>query len=260
MKPSAVIITLDAARDIERCLASLDFAAEIVVVDHGSRDRTVEICRAFGATVHERPWRGFGPAKREAVALARGRWVLSVDADEEVGPALREAILALPEAPAEAAFAVNRLSRFLGRWIRHCGWHPEWVVRLFDRERAAFDEKPVHESVRAGGPVGRLDGLLLHHTYDTMGQYIAKLNQYTSLAAGEAARAGRRAGPAGAVLRGWSTFLRMYVLRAGFLDGAEGLALCACSGFYTTSKYLKLWRGEDAAAPSGAAGEEARRP
>ncbi len=243
MKPAVAIITLDAEADIERCLRSLDFARGIVVVDHGSRDRTVEICRAHGATVHEREWRGFGPAKAEAARLAGGRWVLSIDADEEVTPELRAAILALPDEPPAAAYAVNRLSRFLGRWIRHCGWHPEWVVRLFDRERAGFDGRPVHESVRVAGPVRRLDGVLRHHTYATMEQYIAKLNRYTSLAAAEAVAAGGRAGPLTAVVRGQAAFLRMYLLRAGFLDGGAGLALCACSSFYVTAKYLKIWRG-----------------
>src|SRR5690606_20163422 len=123
---------------LDRCLASLGFADEVVVLDQGSGDHTAAVCARRGAALHQTEWLGFGPTKAKAAGLCRNRWVLSVDSDEEVSPALAAAIAALPDAPAEAAFAVNRLSRFLGRWIRHCGWHPEHVVRLFDRERAAF--------------------------------------------------------------------------------------------------------------------------
>lgn len=245
MKISAAIITRDAAADIERCLASLSFADEIIVLDTGSSDETVEICRRLGTTVHQRDdWLGFGRMKAAAVALTSNRWVLSIDADEEVTPELRTAITALPAEPPCAAYAVNRLSRFLGKWIRHCGWHPEYVVRLFDRERAEFDARPVHESVTVTGTVGRLDGLLLHYAYETMEQYVGKLNRYTSAAAGEAVAAGRRSSPARAVARSQVTFLRMWLLKGGFRDGWHGLVLCLCSAFYVLVKYLKIWRGD----------------
>jgi glycosyltransferase involved in cell wall biosynthesis len=242
VKISAAIITLDAAGDLDRCLESLSFADEIVVLDQGSRDGTAEVCARYGAVVHQTEWLGFGPTKQKAVGLCRNRWVLSIDSDEQVTPELRAAIEALPDQPDEAAFMVNRLSRFLGRWIRHCGWHPEYVTRLFDRKRAGFNDKPVHESVVAEGNVGRLDGLLRHYTYETMEQYIDKLNRYTTLAAEELHAAGRTAGLFGAVIRAKAAFWRMWLVKGGILDGWPGTVLCLASGFYVLSKYTKLWR------------------
>jgi glycosyltransferase involved in cell wall biosynthesis len=242
VKVSVAIITRDAARDLDRCLASLAFADEVVVLDQGSADDTAAVCARHGAALHQGEWRGFGPTKQAVTALCRNDWVLSVDSDEEVTPELAAAVTGLPEEPGPAAFAVNRLSRFLGRWIRHCGWHPEYVVRLFDRRRARFDDRPVHEGVRFPGEADRLDGLLHHYTYETMEQYIAKLNRYTTLAAEEAHREGRRAGPWGAALRAQATFWRMWLLKGGVLDGGPGTVLCLASAFSVLSKYTKLWR------------------
>lgn len=242
MKISAALITHDAAPALDRCLASLDFVDEIVVLDQGSTDETAEVCRRRGASLHQGEWQGYGRTKAAAAALCRNRWILSIDSDEEATPELRAAILALPDDPPCAAYAVNRLSRFLGRWIRRAGWHPDWVVRLYDRERAAFDGRAVHESIRVDGPVGRLDGLLLHYTYDTLEAYLERLNRYTTLAAEEAHAQGGRSGVLGACVRAKLAFLRMYVLRAGFLDGRQGLVLCLCSAFYVLTKYTKLWR------------------
>ncbi len=243
MKISAAIITRDAvASGLERCLASLAGLDEIVVLDQSSEDGTVALCERFGARVVRGEWLGFGRTKAAAVARTANRWVLSIDADEELSPELRGAILALGDAPPHAAYAVNRLSRFLGRWIRHCGWHPEHVVRLFDKERARFNDKPVHESIEVDGSVGRLPGILRHYTYETMEQYVAKLNRYTTLAAEEAAAAGRRASLPEAVGRSGAAFWRMWLLQAGWRDGWHGLVLCLCSGFYVLVKYVKIWR------------------
>lgn len=241
MKISVAIITKDAGRDLDRCLHSVAFADEVIVLDQDSGDDTQEVCRRHGASLHQTEWLGFGPTKNKAVSLCKNRWVLSVDSDEEVTPELRAAITALPEDPVEGAFAVNRLSRFLGRWIRHCGWHPEFVVRLFDRERAAFNDKPVHESIETAGPVGRLSGLLHHYTYETMEQYIDKLNRYTTLAALEKHEAGGRASLATAVVRSLASFWRMWLLQGGFRDGWAGYVLCLASSFSVLSKYTKLW-------------------
>ncbi len=164
---------------------------------------------------------GFGPTKDAVVARARNDWVLSIDADEVVSPELRAAIAALDE-PRAAAYRINRLSRFLGRWMRHCGWHPDRIVRLFDRRRAGFDDRPVHESVIVRGDVGDLDGLLLHHAYDTMEQFLRKQDVYSTLGAEHALAAGRRASLAGAVLRAKYAFLRTFIFKLGFLDGWHG--------------------------------------
>ena len=241
MKVSAAIITRNAAADLDRCLASLGFADEVVVLDQGSDDDTAAVCARHGATLHQTEWLGFGPTKAKAAGLCRHRWVLSVDSDEEVAPELAAAIAALPDDPREAAFTVNRLSRFLGRWIRHGGWHPEHVVRLFDRQRAGFDDAPVHEAIRTDGPVGRLPGVLRHYTYETMEQYIGKLDRYTTLAAERLHAEGRRATPLAAVVRSQAAFWRMWLLQGGVLDGAPGTVLCLSSSFYVLSKYVKLW-------------------
>lgn len=241
MKISVAIITLNAAPELDRCLASVAFADEVVVLDQHSGDNTAEICQRHGASLHQTEWLGFGPTKDRAVSLCRNSWILSIDSDEEVTPELRAAIEALPDQPAEAAFAVNRMSRFLGQWIRHCGWHPEFVVRLFDRQQGGFNDLPVHESVETSGPVGRLPGLLHHYTYETMEQYIEKLNRYTTLAAEERFARGDRSSLWNAVLRSQAAFWRMWVLQAGLRDGWRGYVLCLSSSFYVLSKYTKLW-------------------
>ena len=259
MKVSASIITLNAAAHLDRCLDSLDWCDEVVVLDQGSTDGTREICARHGATVLDGEWRGFGPTKAACVLACRNRWILSVDADEVVDAALRDAIRALPDDPSQAAFRVDRRSRFLGRWIRHCGWTPDRLLRLFDRDRAGFDDAPVHEAVHARGPVGDLPGLLLHHTYDSLEQYLAKLDRYSTLGAEAAVSHGRRATPAGAVLRAHHTFVRTYWMRRGFLDGAHGLALCSLMAFQTLAKYLKIWHAGRRAG-AGSDGNEATRP
>jgi glycosyltransferase involved in cell wall biosynthesis len=241
LKISVAIITLNAADELERCLASASFADEIVVLDQNSTDHTAEVCARHGAVLHQTEFEGFGPTKSKAAALCRNRWVFSLDSDEEITAELRASIESLPDEPTEAAFTINRLSRFLGRWIHHCGWHPDHVVRLFDRDRAGFNDKPVHESVKTKGSVGRLGGLLHHYTYETMEQYISKLNRYTTLAAEEAYAKGRRATPSDAVWRSEGAFWRMWLLQGGILDGWQGTVLCRASSFYVLSKYIKLW-------------------
>ena len=242
MKVSAAIITHDNAAALDRCLATLAWCEEILVLDQHSTDQTADVCARHGARLEQTEWLGFGPTKQKAADLCRNRWVLSIDSDERVTPELRDAIAALPDEPEAAAFAINRLSRFLGQWIRHCGWHPDWIVRLFDRERAGFDGKLVHEAIEARGPVARLGGLLHHDAYESMEQYIAKLDRYTTAAAEELHAQGRRCGPAGAVVRAQATFWRMWILQGGILDGWAGTMLCHSSAFYVLSKYAKLWR------------------
>lgn len=242
MKISVAIITHNAARELDRCLASVSFADEVIVLDQNSTDDTVAVGARHGATVHQTEWLGFGRTKAKAAGLCRNPWILSVDSDEVVTSELRRAIESLPDDAPQAAFAVNRLSSFLGRWIRHCGWHPEWIVRLFHRDRAGFNDKPVHESIEVRGNTGRLTGLLHHDTHVSMEQYIEKLNRYTTLAAEEMHACGRRVGLVSAVIRAQAAFFRMFILQGGILDGPAGWVLCLSSGFYVLTKYTKLWR------------------
>ncbi|MBD3221039.1 glycosyltransferase [bacterium] len=242
MRVSAAIITRQQAAALDRCLGSLGFCAEIVVLDQGSTDETAAVCARHGARLEQTEWLGFGPTKQRAVDLCTERWVLSIDTDEVVTTELAAAITDLEAAPGPAAYSVNRLSRFLGHWVRHCGWYPDRVVRLFDRERGGFDDRPVHESVRVQGEVARLPGLLHHYPYESMEQYIAKLDRYTTAAAADLHAEGRRGSLAAAVVRSQAAFWRMWLLQGGVLDGWAGTVLCQASSFYVLSKYVKLWR------------------
>ncbi len=242
MKISVAIITLNAARSLDRCLASVAFADQVVVLDQNSSDDTAEVCASHGAEFHQTEWLGFGLTKNKAVSLCRNSWILSVDTDEVVTPELRRAIENLPDDSTSAVYTVNRLSRFLGHWIHHCGWHPEHVARLFHRERAGFNDLPVHESIETDGAIERLPGLLHHFTYESMEQYIDKLNRYTTLAAQEMHTRGRRISLPAVVLRSQAAFWRMWILQGGVLDGWPGFVLCLSSSFYVLSKYTKLWR------------------
>jgi len=239
---SLVVITRDAAIDIADCVASASFAAEVLVVDSDSRDDTVEIARRSGARVIEREWMGFGPQKQFAAGEAQNDWVLCVDADERVSPALAASIAMLfaAEAPRACAYAIARRNRFLGRWLAHGEGYPDWTVRLFDRRRARWSDDPVHERVIAEGPVARLPGDLMHASAESLDAYIAKQNRYTSLQAAALHAKGSKAGAMHLALSPLARFLRFYVLKLGFLDGAAGFAHIAIGAFASFLKYAKL--------------------
>jgi glycosyltransferase involved in cell wall biosynthesis len=239
---SLVVITRDAADAIAACLDSVNFAAQVLVVDSGSRDDTVEIAKSRGAGVVQRAWEGFGAQKRFAVAQAAHDWVLCLDADERVSPQLAASIVALfaQGAPAAPAYALARRNRFLGRWLAHGEGYPDWNVRLFDRRRARWTDDPVHEHVVADGPVVRLAGDLLHASAESIDDYIAKQNRYTTLQAQAMHARGERAGLARIALSPLVRFLRFYVLKGGFLDGAAGFAHVSIGAFASFLKYVKL--------------------
>jgi len=238
---SLCVITRDAAGQLAGCLASAPFAGEIVVVDSGSSDDTVEIARRCGARVFVQPWLGFGPQKNFAVAQAAHDWVLCLDADERVTPELGAAIRsALAATPVAAAFAMARRNRFLGRWLRHGEGYPDWIVRLFDRRRARWSDAAVHENVAADGPIVRLDGDLLHESAESLDAYVAKQNRYTSLQATAMHARGERAGLWRIFAAPVARFLRLYIVRLGFLDGAAGFVHIAIGSFASFLKYAKL--------------------
>jgi len=244
---SLCVITRDAARQIEGCLASVPFAGEIVVVDSGSRDDTVEVAHRSGARVLEHPWRGFGAQKNFAVAQARNDWVLCLDADERLTPELGAAIVAALAAKAggavpagPAAYAMARRNRFLGRWLAHGEGYPDWNARLFDRRRARWTDDSVHEHVVADTPIARLAGDLLHDSAESLDAYMAKQNRYTTLQAEALHARGVRAGAAQLVLSPSVRFVRFYVIKLGFLDGIAGLVHIAIGCFNSFMKYAKL--------------------
>lgn len=241
---SVILITKNEAKHIQACLASVAFADEIIVVDSGSTDGTVEMARAMGAQVHSfEDWPGFGPQKNRALDMATQPWVFSIDADERVTPVLRQEIIQTIEDAAFDAYQVARLSEFCGKPIRHSGWWPDHVVRLFKRGTARFTDAAVHERVEAPGHVGTLHHWLLHYPYDDMESLIAKVNRYSTDAAAMMASRGKKSGPFVALAHACWTFVRIYLLRRGFMDGRHGfvLAVTAASGsFYRYAKLMFL--------------------
>jgi glycosyltransferase involved in cell wall biosynthesis len=242
MTISVVIITKNEEASIERCLRSVNWANEVIVLDSGSTDRTVEISQELGARVSvTADWPGFGPQKNRALTLATGDWVLSLDADEWVTAELRDEILNVISRPDGAvAFRVPRLSSFCGRLMRHSGWWPDYVTRLFRRGAARFSDDVVHERVITEGKTGTLRSPIMHETFVDLDELLQKMNNYSSLAAQEMGHGGRKAGLAGAVLRGLWAFIRTYFLRGGFLDGREGFMLAVATAEGTYYRYAKL--------------------
>jgi glycosyltransferase involved in cell wall biosynthesis len=247
MTLSAVIITKNAASQLGECLKSVAFADEILVVDSGSSDGTRELARAHGARVVEHAWLGFGPQKQLAVDTAAHDWVLCIDADERVSAALRDAIARELAAPRARVYALARCNRFLGRWLRHGEGYPDWSVRVFHREHARWSDDAVHEKVLSGAAPAKLSGDLLHDSAETLEGYLDKQNRYTTLQAQSLRSAGRRATVLHLALAPAFRFLKFYVLRLGFLDGAPGLVHIAIGCMNSFNKYAKLMALERAA-------------
>ncbi|WP_342050654.1 MULTISPECIES: glycosyltransferase family 2 protein [unclassified Cupriavidus] len=242
MKISAVLITKNEAHNIAECLASVSWCDRAIIVDSGSTDGTVEIARSLGADVYQTDtWPGFGPQKNLALSKVQTEWVLSIDADERVTPELRDEILAAIESGSADAYEMPRLSRFCGRFIRHGGWYPDYLTRVFRVGKARFTDDLVHENVVADQPVARLRTPLLHYTYDDFSQVLRKIDQYSTLGAQQAFRRGKTATVASALGHGVWAFLRTWVFRRGFLDGAQGLGVALMNGQASYYKYVKLW-------------------
>jgi len=256
IKLSAVLITKNAAPQLPACLASLAFCDEVLVVDSGSDDVTVALARQHGARVIETHWRGFGPQKQFAVEQAAHDWVLCVDADERVSERLRESLIAALSAvppvpkkgfpsvtPTFAAYRFARCNRFMGRYLRHGEGYPDWSLRLFDRRQAHWSADAVHEKVIANTPAGVLAGDLLHDSAESLDNYLAKQNRYSSLAAETALARGERTTTARLLLSPLLRFVKFYVLRRGFLDGVPGLVhiLIGCGASF--AKHAKMLHG-----------------
>jgi glycosyltransferase involved in cell wall biosynthesis len=238
---SVVVITKNEEANIERCLASVAWAEEIVVVDSGSTDRTAENARRFTRRVYDEPWRGFGAQKNLALSYATGEWVLSLDADEWVSEALRDELKAAAASATFEAWRLPRQSSFCGKFLKHSGWWPDHVTRFFRRGKARFSDDRVHERVIVDGRTGTLKSPLLHESYRTLDQVIEKMNRYSTLAAQDLHARGRNASVLTALGKGLWAFLRTYVLRAGFLDGREGFMLAVSNAEGAYYKYAKLW-------------------
>lgn len=227
--------------NIGPCLDGLAFCDERIVVDAGSSDRTVELAQQKGARVVTHAWQGFGAQKNFALSLVQSDWVLSIDADERVSPALaREIQRAIVEGLADG-YEIPRLSSFVGRDMRHSGWFPDKVLRLFRRGKARFSDDLVHERVVCDGAVARLTEQLAHHSVTRLEEAISRIDRYSTAGAEMLVAAGRRVSFADGITHGIWSFFRAYVLRLGFLDGREGFLLAVANAEGTYYRYMKAW-------------------
>ena len=252
MTITAVIITRDEERNIDRCLQSLEGVAdEVIVVDSGSTDRTEQICQGHGVRFVRHEWEGYAAQKNYANGLATCQWILSIDADEALSPQLRNSILALKRQETQApgpsvsrtvrVYAFNRLTNYCGHWVRHCGWYPDRCTRLFPAGTACWDGL-IHEQLNFNAPAttSHLDGDLHHYSYYTVAEHLSRMVKYAPLSAEKAYQEGKRCGALAVVLRPAWTFVRGYILKGGFLDGTTGFVICRLSATYTLVKYATL--------------------
>jgi glycosyltransferase involved in cell wall biosynthesis len=247
VKLTVTVITLNESANIAAALESVSWADEIIVVDAGSTDDTVAIARRLATRVEIRDWPGFGAQKNYAASLAAAAhdWILSIDADERVTPALAEEIRELLRAgPPARGYRVPRLAFYLERWIRSTDWYPDYQLRLYDRRAGRFNDKRVHESIELVGEPGVLRHELQHYPYRDISHHLATIDRYTTLAAEEWHAAGRRANVIEILVHTELAFARNYVLRAGFMDGTAGLIVSVLNSYYVFLKFAKLWQLE----------------
>src|ERR1700679_3960152 len=249
---SIVIISLNEERNIARCLKSLRFSKKVfgriesIVVDAQSRDKTTAVARQLGAKVFTRAWKGYGDQKNWALAKARGEWILSLDADEELTTSLIAEIekAVFQNSKEIDGYFIKRKAFFLGKWIRHCGWWPDAQLRLFKRGQGVFTIEPVHEGLEVKGKTLELDEPMNHYTYDSIHQYLEKMNRYSDLSIIDIKQKKKTFWKFYVTVAPFLTFFRMYISRRGFLDGWHGLVVCGLSAFHDFCKYAKLWEKE----------------
>jgi glycosyltransferase involved in cell wall biosynthesis len=240
VKISATIITYNEERNLPRAIESLRCADEVLVMDSGSSDRTVELAEKHGARVVESAWPGYANQKNRAAEQATHDWILSIDADESLSEALEGEIWQLKKnGPRFDAYTMPRLAQYLGRWIHHSGWYPDRKVRLYDRRKARWEGAYVHESVKVNGRVGHLQSNLLHFTTSSLSEHLKVMDRYTTLAAEQLLATGEEVTWGRLILEPPWTFLQTYVLKLGFLDGVEGLAIANMAALYNFVKYAK---------------------
>ncbi|GAB4314504.1 MAG: glycosyltransferase family 2 protein [Candidatus Sumerlaeia bacterium] len=241
-KLTVIVPTFNEERNIRACLESVRWADEVIVVDSFSTDRTVSIARGLADRVLQHEYVNSAAQKNWAIPQAAHPWVMIVDADERVTPALRDEILGVLADPAgRCGFRIHRQNHFMGRPVRFCGWQRDDVLRLFRRDCGRYQQRAVHADVLVDGPVGRLRNKLFHNTFDSFDQYMKKFDRYTSWAAQDRARTTRRVGAVHLLLRPLARFVRQYVLYQGFRDGLTGLVICQLAAFSVFMKYARLW-------------------
>ncbi len=246
MNISATIITFNEERHLAQCLESIrGIADEVIVVDSGSEDRTREIAVSHGASFFVRPWTNYSDQKNFAANQAGHEWILSLDADECLSLPLRAALLDLREKPAAAvAYCFPRKAFYLGRWIDHSGWYPDYKSRLYQREKARWVGEFVHEKLAVDGPTRRIEADLLHYSCQSVNDHIRSLDRYTALAARDLYSRGKRCSLSQLLGSPIAAFLRTYLLKAGFLDGVQGCLIACFAAYYNFLKYARLWELE----------------
>ena len=237
---SVTIITLNEEKNIRECLESLSWADEIVVLDSESKDRTVEIARDYTDKVFIEPWTGQGAHKNRAINLAQGPWIFSVDADERATPELAKEIRKAVDKGTSDAYALRRKNIYRGQWIRHSGWWPDWVTRLFRKNGARFNDRVIHEALVLEGPIGRLKEPLLHHSFRNVGDFIERASRYATHLAEMMYRQGQRSSLLTALSHASFECLNTYLFRRGFLDGGAGVLIAVSNGVGTFYKYMML--------------------
>jgi glycosyltransferase involved in cell wall biosynthesis len=238
---SATLVALNEAAKLPAAIASLSVADEVLVVDSGSTDGTPEIARSLGARVIRNSWPGYAAQKNFAAQNARHDWILSLDADEALDEAAQEAVRQWKRAePTATGYRIARRAFYLGRWIRHSGWYPDYKLRLYDRQRGQWEGEFVHESVRVEGPVTTLEGNILHHSYNSLEDHYRRIELYTDLAARELFAEGRNSGWVERRLAPSWKFASTWILKAGFLDGRQGFEIARAAAHYVRRKHEKL--------------------
>lgn len=237
---SLVIITLNEERNIERCIRSVPFASEVVVVDSGSQDRTCDTARSLGAQVVQKAWLGYGPQKRFATSLARHDWILSLDADETLSPELVNEIQALfPNLDPKAGYEMPRKSFHLGKWIRYGGWYPDYQLRLYNRQHSNWPEAQIHERVQAP-KVQRLKAPIEHYVFANLADQVMTNNKYSSLLAEKDLKTGKNFSLAKLIFKPISKFLECYILKLGLLDGLPGFIIAVSAGYSIFLRWAKI--------------------
>jgi (heptosyl)LPS beta-1,4-glucosyltransferase len=258
MKLTVTVITHDEAANIAAALHSVSWADEIIVVDSQSTDDTVSIAQRLATRVDIREWPGYSAQKNYAASIASNDWILSLDADERVTPELATEIKELLQTtPAYPAYRIPRVAWYLGRWIRSTDWYPDYQLRLYDRRSARWNGRRVHESVESDRPPGRLRHELQHYAYRDVSDHLATIDKYTTLAAEQWLSEGRRTGPFELFVHPRLAFIRNYLLRGGFRDGAAGLLVSKMNSYYVFLKLAKLWELQLAKRQSSTAGRQA---
>lgn len=238
---SLVVVTLNEEANIERCLRSVPFASDIVVVDSFSTDRTAEIAQKLGANVLQEKWRGYGPQKAFAVSKAKNDWILSLDADEALSPELQKEILEkFQSLNPEVGYEIPRRSYHLGRWIHHGGWYPDAQLRLFNRQHSNWSQDALHEKVQVKSKE-RLKQDMLHWVFEDLSDQVLTNDKYSSLGAGNLAKSGKGFSLAKLIFKPWTKFVECYFLKRGFLDGLPGFIIAVGAAYSIFLRHAKLW-------------------